>query len=234
MIRRLALLVFGLSCALIAAENQTAQRVQVTRTEHLDFVPSGMVNFRNSVDELTVEGWDRTDVEIITVASTKQAYGSGEREGVVSRLSQVRLAASRHGDQMVVTTELPHRRWNTLGDLYLESRIRVPRASHLIVKHRGGEVHVVGIAGDLNVRVARGSLTLSLPPDGKYDIDARSDFGGVISDLPGNAHRRFWLTGNQFLETAPANATKLRLRIGYGDIEILRMRAAVAPAGPNQ
>jgi len=133
--------------------------------------------------------------------------------------------AQRHGDEMVVTTKFPNKHpvpWASLGDLYLRSHISLPRATRLVVRHHGGEVHVIDVSGDMDVRTPRGLISLSLPQSETYEIDAKSNFGAVISDFPGHAQRRFWLIGHQFLQNTPANAPKLRLRIGYGDIEILK------------
>jgi len=41
------------------------------------------------------------------------------------------------------------------------------------VEHQLGEVHVEDVTGDIDVRVLRGQVTLRLPQDGRYAIDAR-------------------------------------------------------------
>lgn len=237
MIRKLVVFACAFSSVWLAAEDGPKQTAQLTKTQHMDFVSRGTLRVENSIDELVLEGWDRPDVEITTTVSTKFAYGPHERETIASKLGQVQVMAQRHGDELVVTAKFPnHHRvlWASLGDLYLRSHISLPRATQVIVRHHGGEVHVMDVSGDMDVRVPRGLISLSLPQSGTYEIDAKSDFGAVISDFPGHAQRRFWPTGHQFLQNTPTNAPKLRLRIGYGDIEIVKMNqpAETAPAVP--
>lgn len=237
MTRKLAVVACAFTSLLVAADDGPKQTAQLTKTQHMDFVSRGTLRVENSIDELILEGWDRPDVEITTTVATKFAYGPRERETIASKLGQVQVIAQRHGEEMVVTTKFPKKRrllWASLGDLYLRTHVSVPRATRVVVRHHSGEVHVIDVPGDLDVRVPRGLISLSLPQSGTYEIDAKSDFGAVISDFPGHAQRRFWLTGHQFLQNTPINAPKLRLRIGYGDIEILKMNqpAAAAPAVP--
>ncbi len=233
MIRKLAVFACVFSSVWLAAEDGPKQTAQLTKSQHMDFVSRGTLRVENSIDELVLEGWDRPDVEITTTVSTKFAYGPRERETIASKLGQVQLVAQRHGDEMVVTTKFPNNHrvlWASLGDLSLRSHISLPRATRVVVRHHGGEVHVIDVSGDMDVRVPRGLISLSLPQSGTYEIDAKSNFGAVISDFPGRAQRRFWLTGHQFLQNTPTDAPKLRLRIGYGDIEILKMNQPAAPA----
>jgi hypothetical protein len=61
-----------------------------------------------------------------------------------------------------------------------------------------------------------------------HGFDAKSDSGGVTSDFPGRARRRPWLLGHQFVQKAPA-AHNLYLRVGSGDIVILKLRRPPAP-----
>lgn len=232
MIRKFALIALAAGCLFGAVEDGPRQRVQVTKTEHMDFVAGGTVRLENAVDEVTLEGWDRPEVEITTVVSTKDAYGAGERTAASSRLDQVKLTAARRGDEMVISGQIPRSRkilWNRPDYFYMEARIKLPRGARLVVRHHTGEVHVSGLTGDVDVQVPRGLIVLGLPPDGKYDIDAKSSFGNVISDFPGHNGRRFWLTGHRFVESTPAGARKLHLRIGYGDIEILKTMTQAAP-----
>jgi len=79
-----------------------------------------------------------------------------------------------------------------------------------------------GSGGD--VRVAAGTITLSLAPEAHYDIDARSRVGSVFSDFPGNERTRLWFFNHQFAEHPSGAAEKLYLRIGFGDIVLLKKR----------
>jgi hypothetical protein len=100
----------------------------------------------------------------------------------------------------------------------------------LAVEHGAGEVHVDNLRSDIRVNLSNGGVTLSLPPDSRYNIDAKCTIGDVTSDFPGLAKRSPWLFGHRFVE-ATAEAPSLHLRVGYGDITILKIQKPLS-AGP--
>jgi hypothetical protein len=97
----------------------------------------------------------------------------------------------------------------------------VPRNAKLIVDHDSGEVHFDDLTGDISATVIQGTILLHLPQNEQYAIDARAKVGEVTSDFPGTTKRKR-LFGNAFTEASPA-AHKLYLRIGFGDIVILKI-----------
>jgi hypothetical protein len=230
-----ALLTLGMSCLLIAADD-APQKVRVTKTDRLDLPAGGVLHLKNSYGDVAIEGWDKPGVEITTIRSSQDVYAGAEREKVSHELEKVRITTERRGDEVLVTTALPLNRrfpppypFQPATSLDLEYRIRAPRATRIVVEHQIGEVHVENVTSDISVTVLRGQVTLRLPPEGRYAIDARNDFGSVDSDFPGKAHRRRWLVGHQFLQGASPDAHKLHLRVGFGDITILKIRTPVAP-----
>jgi hypothetical protein len=211
-IRTLAVLGFGTGCLLLAAD-EPKQKVQVTKTERMDFPSGGTLRLTKSTGVLTVEAWDRPDVEITTIKSS----------------DNVRVSAERHGDELVVTTDAPrHRRFSPFDPEY---RIKAPRTARLIAKHGVGDVNIDGILGDIQVTLLKGEIMLHLPEEGRYDITARSHVGNVNSDFPGPEKRRWWLLGHQSASENSQAAHKLNLRVGFGDIVILKTRVP-APPGP--
>ena len=211
-IRILAVLGFGAGCLLLAAD-EPKQKVQVTKTERMDFPSGGTLRLTKSTGVLTVEAWDRPDVEITTIKSS----------------DNVRVSAERHGDELVVTTDAPrHRRFSPFDPEY---RIKAPRTARLIAKHGVGDVNIDGILGDIQVTLLKGEIMLHLPEEGRYDITARSHVGNVNSDFPGPEKRRWWLLGHQSASENSQAAHKLNLRVGFGDIVILKTRVP-APPGP--
>lgn len=234
MIQKLATIAFGVSC-LVLADGQPRERVQVSKTEHIDFPAGGILRLKNSVGELTVEGWDRPDVEITTVKSTKVEYPPQEREKAVQELDRVHVTAQHNGDELVITTDFPGNRalmcLSGGASFYLDYRIKVPVSTRLIAEHDVGEVHVVDLTGDIQVAVSHGEITLGLPEAGRYDINAKSNFGSVVSDFPGQEKRRFWLIGHRIEKEDSQAAHKLNLKVGYGDIIILKTRVPKMP-GP--
>src|ERR1022692_544251 len=227
-IRILAVLGFGAGCLLLAAD-EPKQQVQVSKTERIDFPPGGTLRLTKSTGVLTVEAWDRPDVEITTIKSTKTEYDAGGRERAKHELNKVRVSAERHGDELVVTTDAPrHRRFSPFDPEY---RIKAPRTARLIANHGVGDVNIDGILGDIQVTLLKGEIMLHLPEEGRYDITARSHVGNVNSDFPGPEKRRWWLLGHQSASENSQAAHKLNLRVGFGDIVILKTRVP-APPGP--
>jgi hypothetical protein len=239
MIHKLAVIGLGVSC-LVSAGDEPRQKILVSNTEHIDFPPDGVLRLTNSIGELTIEGQDRSDVVITTIMLTKAASGSRGREKATHELDKVRVATERDGNELVITTAfLRHRGLpppSPLGgatDFKMEYNIKVPRKAHLFVDHDIGEVHVENVTGDIHVTSLQGSITLRLPENGQYAVDAKSDFGSVTSDFPGREKRRFWLVGHQVNQNISSASQNLYLRIGFGDILILRVRRppTLAPLG---
>ena len=226
--KRTLSVVFGVSCLLFAGE-EARQKVQVVHTEHADFPAGGLLTLKNSMGDLTVEGWDRPDVEITTIKSTVAAYAAQDRERVSRELDKVRVSVERQGEGLVIATDLGRHRglpfaslWRD-SDLDLEYHIKAPYNAKLAVDHGTGEVYVDNLVSDIHVTVRNGGITLLLPQEGGYNIDAKSDFGGVTAGLPGSDKRRPWLLGHQLVQRTAAAPT-LYLRAVFGDITILRMQ----------
>src|ERR1700722_16860300 len=76
--------VLGAGCLLSAADApnraEPKQKIEVSKTERVDFPSGGTLRFRNSVGVLTVEAWDRPEVEITTIKSTKSEFDARDRE----------------------------------------------------------------------------------------------------------------------------------------------------------
>jgi hypothetical protein len=84
-------------------------------------------------------------------------------------------------------------------------------------------VHIDDVASDIRVNVLTGSITLRLPEENQYSIDAKADAGGIFSEFPGQVHRRFSLLGFR-MNARPSQAShSLQLRIGFGDIAIVKI-----------
>jgi hypothetical protein len=140
-------------------------------------------------------------------------------------LDKVRISVEGRGDELVITTHFPH--LNAAG---LEYYIKAPMSASLAVGHKTGEVHVENLTSDIHVTVHNGGITLRLP-EGQYNIDARSDWGDVISDFQGSKKRKLWLLGYQFVQPTAA-AHKLYVRACFGDIMILKPSKPASGATP--
>jgi hypothetical protein len=219
---RFALIGLCAAC-LVLADDTTSQKIQVGKTENFEFPANGTLRVETSTGELTIEGWDQPGVEISTTASGKDPDGA-------------KISAKRNGDELVVTTEYPHHRafpWvsplSVVTNFTLDYRIRVPRNAKLIVRHDDGEVHIDNVAGSIQVAARQGLITLRMTGDTVPTIDARSRIGSVNSDFNGAETHHPWPFGHRLEEGKPAAGQNLHLRIGYGDIVILKAHNPEAP-----
>jgi hypothetical protein len=242
--RILAVTGFGATALLFAADqpkqdqvklDQPKQKVQVSKTERLDFPAGGTLRLTNSVGTLTVEAWDRPDVEITTIKSTLDEYPASERDKATHQLDKVSFATERQGNELAITTKFPRYGVFPLSyplagapKLDVEYRIKVTSSARLIVNHDLGDVSVDGLLSDIDVTVRQGQIMLHLPEDGQYDIHAKSDCGNVNSDFPGQEKRKWWLSQTAASEDSPG-AHKLNLKIVFGDIVILKTRVPKPP-----
>jgi hypothetical protein len=236
---RTLMMLFGMIC-LLSAGDEPRQKVQVVHTERADFPSGGLLRFRNSIGELTVEGWDRPDVEITTLKSTKALYLPSDREKASHELDQVRISVERRGDELIVTTDFPRHRGlpppsplRAATGFELEYHVKAPMNARLAADHDTGEVHVDNLRSDIHVTVLNGGITLHLLPEGQYGIDAKSDFGDVVSGFPGHKKARPWLLGHQFVQDT-SGAHNLYLRVGFGDITILKIQKPPTPSPLSQ
>jgi len=230
--KRMVTLIIGLSC-LLPGNDEVPKKIQVTKTEHRDLSAGGTVRFRNSTGELTIEGWDQPGVEITTIKSTKLAYpaiGAGH-DKAAQMLDEVKVSSALQGSELVITTDFPrHRRFlprPSVGarNFDLEYLVKVPRDAKLTVDHDSGEIHFDDVTGDIHATTIQGLITLHVPPNDQYTIDAKCRIGAVTSDYPGTTRREH--LGHSFIQDAKAPHS-LYLRNGFGDIIILRMHR---PAG---
>ena len=226
-VRILAAIGFGAGCLLLAADGPK-QKVQVSKTERTDFPSGGTLRLTRSIGVLTVEAWDRPDVEITTIKSTKAEYEAREREKATHELERVRVTAARHGDELVISTDSPRYRPSSVD---LECRIKAPRTARIVAAHGVGDVNIDGLTSDIQVTLRQGEIMLHLPEEGQYNIHAKSQFGNVNSDFPGPEKRRWWLFGHQSVSENAQAAHKLNLRVAFGDIVILKTRVP-KPPGP--
>jgi len=168
-----AAIFLGTGCLLFAAEaphqDELTHKVQVSETKRIAFPQGSTLRFRNSVGVLTVEAWDRPEVEITTIKSTKTAIGAGGLEKARQRLDKVSVSAGQQGGELVVTTTFPRHRpfglpyplsGNTGFDL--EYRVKAPASARIVADHTLGEVNIDGVAGDIEVTVAQGQILLHL------------------------------------------------------------------------
>lgn len=228
-----ALLIIGACWALLAADGPK-QGLQVAKTEQLEYPSNGILRLENSIGELTVAAWDQPNMQITTVKSTQREYSVAEREKANGALDQVRISHERKGNEVVITTDFPRHPgrpptpWGAGHAFDLSYDIKVPRNTRLIVHHDVGEVHVDELAGDIQVSALQGTITIRLPGNRQYSIDAKCDFGRITSDFSGKLTHRWWSMGHELVVRNATGAQKLALQLGYGDVMIMKAYAPIA------
>lgn len=205
-------LVFGLQ---LFAQDGIQQPAQTTATDHVNFAPGGTIHLTAPASNLFVEAWDRPEVEIATIKSSRRARCLDDIRVVMAHPSATELA---------ITTTLPPRnffaRMFGLGcTATVEQHVNAPRDSRLVIRHGAGYLMVSRISGDIDASSRSGDIVLMLPGPGPYAIDAKSRFGGVSSDFAGTAHRKK-LLGEAFAGANPPSSRRIYLRIGFGGITI--------------
>ncbi len=126
------------------------------------------------------------------------------------------MKTDRRDNDVVVTTVVPKHK-----DVQIEYRITRHAVSPTAIDHNKGGVYVTGIAGDIRATVRNGQIMLRLPENGVYAINAKCRTGQVQSDFTGGTEKFTKRFGDSFTKAGDA-AKKLDLRVGFGDILILK------------
>jgi hypothetical protein len=169
---------------------------------------------------LFVEAWDRPEVEITTIKSSRRA----------SCLDDIRVVTGHpSATEVAITTTLPPsnffaRLFGRTCGAAVEQHVNAPRDSHLVIHHGAGYLMVSRISGQIEATSRSGDIVVMLPDPGPYAIDAKSKFGSVTSDFAGSAHREK-LIGEQFASAISSPSRRIYLRIGFGDITIKEVPA---------
>jgi len=214
----------GLAWAQIAPPRPLA-----TDTQRLDFPDGAALRITGSFGELSIEGWDQPVLELVTLKSARASEDAGK-----AMLGQIRITTEKETGGAAIVTTVPKQSFlkrKLKGPLPVdvEYRIRVPRTARLTVDHLEGEVHVTNISGDLHITDGKGQITVSLPEQGMYSIDALTKLGAIDSDFSGRQVPKRLKLGHAFLGEGSAGQ-KLYLRNGYGDITILKASIPQIPA----
>jgi hypothetical protein len=223
--------VLGLLAAFPLLADDTREQVHVSKTEHMDFPAGGLLRLNDIIGDLTIESWDQPGIEITTRKTTKAEYDARNKQKGAEDLDQVRITTERHEGELVLTfPRYGHfliRPGSTRFEL--ETHIFVPHDARLAI-HGSGQLYIDNVAGAMDIELSNGTMVLHLPEHGHYDIDARTKWGNVNNDFAGEEERTRWLVGHRVEEQSEGAAQKLHLRVGYGDIVLVKIRRPQAPA----
>ena len=197
------------------------EQAHLTTTERLNFAPGGTIRVSGSWGCLSVEGWDRPEIEVTVTRYGSIFYPAAKREAAAQKLSRVKVQVERKSGQEAVVTTTGGGHWKRIE---LESVIRVPRDSHIKIHHGGGQLIITNVTGEIDASAKEGDITAMLPDPGPYAIDARAHLGTVYSDF-GNPAHTWYLAGEHFAAAKPAPAKRIYLRTGVGGIEVQEIGA---------
>ncbi len=222
------LLCSSLAVFTAGATTTDKERVRLIKSERFAFAPGGELRLRDSFGEVHVEGWDRDEAEVVVEKSTRKEYARDREQEGMRELDRISVSIERPGDnQIVVTTVFPSRNLVTRplkgkSNVELIYKIKVPHRTCVSIKHDVGEVTVSNIVADIGVTNRVGEVTLHLPEDQEYVVDARTRIGDVNSDFEG-CSRRQSLIGERHSAEPPGATHQLYLRVGIGEIGIRKL-----------
>jgi hypothetical protein len=206
----------------LVANTPPSQATQTTKTETVKFAPGGTIRLKDSFGTLTVEGWDRPEVEVTVVKSL--GFVSEPEQRANQRLDGVHVVTERKSDtELEISTTAPSlgflgHLWLKGHDVAVEYLIRAPRNSHLVINH-AGYISVAGMTGDIEATDRRGDIVLMLPDLAAYSIDAHTKAGLVTSDIAATTRKKH-LVGENLSHSDATVPHKLVLRMGFGGITI--------------
>jgi hypothetical protein len=217
----------------LAAAASIQRPVEVSTTERVSFGSGGTIRFDKSFGDLYVEGWDHPQVEMTLIKSFEDYKPLGDAS---QRLEQVKFTTEHpSANQLTIGTTLPphsffRHPFGGKGPVTVRYELRVPRESHLLIHHGGGNILIGNIIGNIEATNREGDIVLMLPDPGPYSIDAKSKMGTVISDFAGKAHVRYFI-GERFAGVDANSPRKIFLRVGFGGITIEEVPPEALPNG---
>jgi Putative adhesin len=222
--RKVLIVVFGLCLRGALVQPLFAQQVspllQETKSERFTLAPGALIRFDGSYGELDVEGWDQPAIEITVI---KTLPYDTDKSKAKQDLSVVQVTTDRTTEkEVVITTKIAThdgllssvKRAKT--DVWVEYQIHAPRDSKLVVEHHEkGTIQVNNMAGNIEANSSSGDILVILPDPESRKVDAKTQFGTVVSDF-GQTHREHFV--GRSLVTGTSTAALVHLRMGYGGI----------------
>jgi hypothetical protein len=208
------------------------REAESTTKQSLEFGPSGTIHIVDSFGSVKVEGWDKDEVVLTVKKKTQKKYEPKDLAKATKELERVNVAIQLVSEStlLAINTTFPSRTPSRLmrgkSNLNLEYLIKVPRRSTLLIKHDIGEVEVTNVSGDIEATSRIGEISLKLPEEQQYSVDARVKIGDVSSEFGPESQRKGPFSVGAKLTGEPAAPTRrIFVRLGIGDIEVTKLRA---------
>jgi hypothetical protein len=207
----------------LLAQDKPADRLRTEKKQTIDFPAGGLLRMKNSTGALTIEAWDKSTVELTTIKSAKYLLNTKDREKAAAELEKVSFTAERHGSELEVATNIPKHTRN----IDISYHLWVPRDARLAIHHETGEINVEGTAADIEAQLRRGQIFLYLPEGVAYSTQAKCAFGGINAPGEPDLKPEHLHLGHILSQQAAGKANNLNLKVGNGDIYIMRQTPAV-------
>jgi Putative adhesin len=206
-------------------QTNAKKQVTVITTEHIPFANGVSVHLKDTFGEISIEGWERDEVEIQLTRGTQRDYELAAQTKERRRLEKIKIVATKDGagGLLIETKNLPFIMKNNLT---LEYKIKVPQIIFLKVKHSVGEVRIANIIGDIEATCRIGEIVVNLPEKERYDVDARVKIGEVESEFGGQYNRQKLLGAKLTDEAKQSEPHKLYLRVGIGEVNVKKAVAS--------
>lgn len=235
----LALALFAMAAALrLRADENLKPPAGSMSVQSSEFAPGGTLRVDGSYDDLYIEGWDRSRIEVLVTRFMPYEYDLANPQHAARNLETVGAVLERKSPtEMAITTTLPPRKGliahlaltSKTNHVRIEYHIHVPHDTKLVIHHDVGMVSVSDVSSDVEAICHRGDIVLFLQGSGTYSIDAKNKLGKVSSDFAGTSIARF-LVGQQFKGADSTAAHHLYLRMGFGGITLKPILPESEPA----
>jgi predicted membrane protein len=216
----------------LSAHAQTIDKreAEVKTTQSLEFGAKGTVQIVDSFGSVKVEGWDKEEVEMTVTKRTQKKYEPKDIAKAAKGLERFKVTMEAVGETSLLVINTTYPSWTPIfrgkTNLKLDYLIKVPRQSTLLIKHGIGEVEVVNVSGDIQATASIGEISLRLPEDQSYAVDAHVRIGDVSSEFGQTTHRKGLFAVGAKLAGEPDTPTRrIFLRVGIGDIKVSKLRA---------
>jgi len=217
---------------LLAADQSIARPLEASSTEHVKFASGGAIRFDKSFGDLYVEGWDQPEVEMTLIKSFESYQPPKDAS---ERLEGVQFTTEHVSpSELVIGTSIPphpffRHPFGGKGPVTVRYELHVPRSTHLVIHHGGGNILIGNVTGDIEATNREGDIVVMLPAPGPYAIDAQSKMGTVASDFAGKGHMRYFI-GDRFASADEKAPHKIFLRTGFGGVTVKEVpREALLP-----
>src|SRR5262245_5123909 len=215
----------------VQAQTTDKHEAEITTTQNLEFGARGTIQIVDSFGSVKVEGWDKEEVELTFTKRTQKKYEPKDLAKAEKALERVNVTMESVGETslLVINTTYPSwtpaRMFRGKTNLGLDYLIKVPRRSTLLIKHGIGEVGVTNVSGDIEATASIGEISLNLPEDQSYSVDAHVRIGDVSSEFGQTTKRQGFIPVGAKLAGDPAAPTRrIFLRVGIGDIQVTKLR----------